>query len=70
MVQLVTVLAGEDFGGGDKLPGTRIVGHWQYMPKQQHVMAECTESDALQVNPRSPEVSDYAHSSMPHALFT
>jgi len=45
--KLVAVLAGEDFST-DKLPGTRIVGHWQYMPNQQHVMAECTEENALQ----------------------
>ena len=68
-MQLVAVLAGEDFST-DKLPGTRIVGHWQYMPNQQHVMAECTEENALQVNPMpcSPEAPDSLHSSMPYAL--
>ena len=46
-VQLVTMLAGEDLST-DKLPGTRVVGLWQYMPDQKHIMQEAIESDALQ----------------------
>lgn len=46
--KLVAMLAGENTAT-DKLPGTRIVGLWQNSPSERVVMAECVETEALQI---------------------